>query len=404
MGAEIILPRMSDSMREGSVLRWLKDVGDAIATGEPLVEVETDKVTIVLDAPATGYLGGIFVAEGGMAEVGSPIGLVVDDPLETVPAPPSSNREAASSGASTTSAQPRTRTAPTPGLGASKVRASPLARKRARQAGLDLSLLTGSGPDGRVLRHDVEDALSSLDSSTRHARGSAKTLQPSRAHTLMARRMTESKQHVPHYYVTTEVDVYDALRVVDQARSLERPMALSLTHLFVYSCALALAELPDVNSSWVDGTLVRHEHVNVGIAVARDDGTLVVPVLEAVEALSLQELVTYATSLVERARNGSLTPADVAGGTFTVSNLGMFDVDEFHAIINPPESGILAIGAATERAVVSDGQIVARPAVRLSLSADHRVYAGVAAATFLQRVKRRIEQPLELWLRGSAAS
>lgn len=400
-GAELVLPRLSDSMEEGSVVRWLKRPGDAVTKGEALVEVDTDKVTVVIEAPADGFLGRILVAEGATAKVGATLAAVVDDPNVAVseaaddvaePPPVAADRAAAS----TPAEQRRT----TSSSAAGPLRATPLARKLAKHAGLDLTVLApGSGPNGRILRQDVDRASQrSAPRTAANRRRVSEVVEPSRLHVVLARRMTEAKQQIPHYYVTTEVDVTDALRLQDEARQLDPPLPLSMTHLVVSSCAFTLAQVPEVNSSWVDGKLVRHAQVNVGIAVALEDDGLIVPVLEAADRKSLREIVAGSNVLVEKARSGRLTPDELGHGTFTVSNLGMFSVDEFHAIINPPESGILAIGAANERAVVRDGDVVVRSVLRLSLSADHRVFSGVVAARFLNAVRTRLEHPLALCL------
>lgn len=388
MSDELVLPRLSDTMEEGSIVRWLKQPGDSVERGEALVEVDTDKVTVVLEAPADGFLGEILVAEGETAKIGTTLVYVVDEPgakstpREPVFAPPPDAKPPPE--------VPEHPTRPTSVGG--PVRATPLARKLAKQAGLELAALSpGSGPDGRVLRGDVDRAL-------RANGGGDDAIEPSRLQTVLARRMTESKQQIPHYYITTNVDVTDALHLRQEARALEPTLSLSMTHLVVSSCARALAEHPYVNSAWINGKLVRHSHADVGIAVALEDDGLIVPVLRAAERLSLRELVAQIDALAERARTGRLTPAELGSGTFTVSNLGMYAVDEFHAIINPPESGILAIGAVEERPVVRDGSVVIRTVLRLSLSADHRVYSGVTAARFLNAVRERLEHPLGLFV------
>jgi pyruvate dehydrogenase E2 component (dihydrolipoamide acetyltransferase) len=389
---ELLLPRLSDTMEEGSVLRWLKQPGERVTKGEPIVEVDTDKVTVVLDAPADGWLGEILVPAGGVAPIGATLVNIVADLAATAtsaaavppaahgtPTPPDTERDAPE-------AHPRAR-----------VRATPLARKLARGAGLDLTLLTGGGPEGRIMRSDVDAALSPVPSARVFADRGANRIEPTRLQTALARRMTESKQQIPHYYMTVDVDVTDALSLRHQAQQLQPPVKFSLTDLVVRSCGLTLVQHPEVNGAWIDGAIVQYEHANIGIAVALDDGGLIVPVVHAANNHSLRELATQIAELAQRARAGKITPAELDGGTFTVSNLGMFGVDEFHAIINPPQSGILAIGTTVERPVVRDGEVVIRSILRLSLSADHRVYSGVAGARFLSSLRELLEHPLALY-------
>jgi pyruvate dehydrogenase E2 component (dihydrolipoamide acetyltransferase) len=395
MSDNLVLPRLSDTMEEGSIVRWLKRPGDPVTKGEPLVEVDTDKVTVVLEAPADGFLGDILVQEGASAKIGATLVYVLDAPAavaaSSAPAAPRSVERPAPN--TTRAGPPKHEVRPR-----TRLRATPLARKLAKQAGLDLAaLIPGSGPAGRVLRGDVDRAVRGRTAGPAAADGDGRLIEPTRLQVVLARRMTESKQQIPHYYVTAEVDVTAALLLRSEARLLEPPFVFSLTDLVVRSCALTLVELGDVNSSWIDGKIVRYAHANVGIAVALDDGGLIVPVIQAADRLSLGEIAAQGAALGEKARAGCLTPAELDHGTFTVSNLGMFGVDEFHAIINPPQSGILAIGTAVDRPVVREGQVVVRSIIRFSLSADHRVYSGVAAARFLNAVRARLEHPLALY-------
>lgn len=401
---ELILPRLSDTMVEGTVARWLKNAGDRVAKGEEIVEVDTDKVTVALEAPADGFLAQPRVAEGASVAVGSVLAAITEDPsaiagdgdagpgavaaVESTPP-----RAAADSGGA-------------PALGAADARATvvpatPLARKRARSAGIELRrVYPGSGPGGRILRQDVDRAARAAASAD--TASATQDIPPSHAQAAVARRMTESKREVPHYYVTAEVDVTDAIALIESARSLESPLRLTMTHLAVQSCALSLAAMPEVNSSWIDGKLVRHRDVNVGIAVSRENGDLLVPVLKRADSMSLVKIVERVHELVGAARRGRLAAEAAGDGTFTVSNLAGFGVDEFHAIINPPESGILALGEAKQRATVTDRAIVPRAIMRVSLSADHRVYSGVAAARFLNSIRRRLEKPMSLFLANIA--
>jgi len=336
MSDRLVLPRLSDTMEEGAVVRWLKQPGDAVAKGEPLVEIDTEKVTVVLDSPNDGFLGRILVPEGATTRVGATLVQVVSSPAlaasteETLKPEPAETRRA-DRGAATPVRTTETRTTRSAEI-APPLRATPLARKRAREAGVDIAALApGSGPNGRVLGSDVERVLASATARDR----SGSVVQPSRLHALVARRMSEAKQQIPHYYVTTEADVTAAQQLRRDARLLDPPLDVSLTDLVTRACALALTEETEVNSSWIDGKIVRHAQVNVGIAVSLEDGGLVVPVIQDANRLTIAELAARVAELTANARSGTLTPVEVDRGTFTISNLGMFNVDEFHAIINP---------------------------------------------------------------------
>jgi pyruvate dehydrogenase E2 component (dihydrolipoamide acetyltransferase) len=412
MPGEILMPRLSDTMIEGTVVRWLKQPGDRVNKGEALVEVETEKVTMEIEAEAEGVLEKVLIEEG-VVPVGAVLGVVgssvgADNGARTA-VEPSAVVAVAAEGVGGT---PRVAV---PGLPVVQplayTRATPIARALARQAGIDLKALgEGTGPGGRILKADVEEWLS-RESSRATVRDEGRGLrrdarEPTRMQRTIARRMTEAKQQIPHYYVDTEIDMDALLGLRAQLAALEpSPPRTSINDFVVRACALALREVPAVAASWVDDRLVRSPLVDVGVAITVDDDEgLLVGVIRDADRKSIVEIAAESRLLTERARAGKITPAELEGGTFTVSNLGMFGVHHFHAIINPPESGILAVGAVVERPVVRDGAIVTRNVMTVSLSADHRVYTGATAARFLQAVRGLLEQPLRLLLPPAAAA
>ena len=337
MPRDVIMPALGMAQETGKVLRWLKAEGDAVAEGEPLLEIETDKVTVDVESPATGTLAGIRAGEGDDVPVGQAIAVVLTAGEEL--------------------AAPRARPP-----------ASPKARRLAAERGVELSVVAGSGPGGAVVAADL---------------GSAPVL-PS-VWRLMAARTTESWQSVPHFYLRREVDGSR----LERLRS-DEPARPSYTDLLIQLVAAALRRHPNVNATWHDGAPVRSEHVNIGVAVAVEDG-LVVPVVHDADRLSLTEVTARRKRLVEAARGGELRPADVADGTFTVSNLGMYGVDSFDAIVNAPQAGILAVGRIVERFVPVEGRPEVRPTMQLSLSFDHRVVDGARGAEFLGTLASLVE-------------
>ncbi len=446
MSDEIVMPRLSDTMEEGTIARWLKREGEPVHKGDPILEIQTDKATMELEAYSDGAIAAILVDEGSTVAVGTVVGMMASlgettalvhegkapgtttpltAPRPEVPAPLA--RLEAPETPTTGVAAPKG-AAPAPagsanGAGA-YVKASPLARNVARAHAVDLHDLAGvgSGPGGRIVRDDVDrylarvqtpetprtastatssspppdKAASSVPAAAPAPQEGDEVRAPSRLQQIVARRLSESKATVPHFYVASEIDMAAAL---DLRRTLIATFGdeerISVNDLIVKACALALRARPDINTSWRDGQYVVHAHVNVGIAVDVPAG-LVVPVIHDADRLGLRALTAERKSLVEKARAGKLAPRDIEGGVFTVSNLGMYDVDEFQAIINPPESAILAVGSIVERAVVVDGAVVVRPRMRMNLSVDHRVVPGVPAAEFMAEVKRLLQEPLRL--------
>jgi pyruvate dehydrogenase E2 component (dihydrolipoyllysine-residue acetyltransferase) len=360
MPSDVIMPALGMSQETGKVLRWLKAEGETVAKGEPLLEIETDKVTVEIEAPAAGTLAGVCAAEGDDVPVGEVIALVLaDGEVAAAPAAPP--------------ARPR------------RPLASPKARRLAREAGVDVGALAGSGPNGAVLAADVP------------ARVAAPRPVPANGSVwrVMAARTTESWQTVPHFYLRREVDASRLRTWRDVVRTKPGQARASITDLLVKLAAESLARHRVVNATWDGAAPALLDRVNVGIAVAVDDG-LVVPVVHDADRLTLAEVVARRTAAVEAARAGQLRPEDVSGGTFTVSNLGMFGVDGFDAIVNAPQAAILAVGRIVDRLVPVDGQPAVRPMLQLSVSFDHRVVDGARGAAFLETLASLVEEPAGL--------
>ncbi len=404
--ADVIMPKMGDAMTEGKILKWKKRPGESVAKGEPIAEIETDKVNVDIEAEDSGVLLDILVPEGQSAAVGASIAVIGAPGQRVQPRQaPSSGPATGPTGPTQTPAAPA-RTTPaavSPADGADRTKASPLARKLAAEHGIDLATVKGTGPDGRITKEDVE-ALIATAAQRRPATspagppagptGEFDTIPLSKIRQTIARRMSESKQQAPHFYVTMEVDMDKALRARQQLNATRGDGGkVSVNDFVVKAAALALRQYPNLNSALVEGAIRRYRRINVAIAVALAEG-LIAPVIHDCDRLTLPEIAAAAKDLGERARSGHLRSEDYDGGTFTVSNLGMFgDVDNFLAIINPPHCGILAVGKAMPHAVVRDGQIVAATIMKLTLSADHRVTDGAEAAQYLNEVKRRLEDP-----------
>ncbi len=389
---EILMPRLSDTMESGVVLVWHKQPGDQVTPGEVLAEIETDKAVMEYEAYEAGTLGRILVGEGEEAAIGVPIALLGDGTESpTAPTRPAATAPAAA----------------VPAVAApdgDRPLASPLARRDARERGIDLRTLHGSGPGGRIVRADVLAAAQQTaapppaDRTWPAGDEAAEVIPLSPLRRTIGRRLTESVHMAPHFYVTAvaEVDALVALRADLNAQLVAAGKdKVSLNDLVVRACAIALREHPEVNASLTGDGLVRHPGVHVGVAVATDDG-LLVPVVRDADGKTVTAIAAATRELAERARTRRLAPDEMTGSTFTVSNLGMYGVEQFTAIINPPEAAILAVGATSRDAVVlDDGGIAARTRLRYTLSADHRILDGAIAARFLATVTRLLETP---WL------
>jgi pyruvate dehydrogenase E2 component (dihydrolipoamide acetyltransferase) len=418
MSEELTMPRLSDTMEQGTIGRWLKREGESFHEGDVIAEIETDKATMDFQAYEDGTMLRILVGDGETAALGAPIAIIGAEGEEVpdeAPAAASANGDGRDNGAAeqAPASEPAraeapvaavTKAAPADGAG---LRASPIARRMADAGGLDLRTLAGqgTGPDGRIVKADVERALAGGGKPAPAAPAT-----PQQAPTppvegdevreltpmlkAVARRMAEAKATVPHFYVTSEIDMTRALelRAELNAALADSGEKVSVNDLIVRASAQALMQHPQAHRSYVDGHHVYHAHVHVGIAVALDDG-LIVPVLRDADAKGVRQLAVETRDLAERARDGKLRQSEIEGGTFTVSNMGMFDVAAFSAIINPPESTILAVSSTVERAVVRDGTVVPRQIMSVTLSCDHRACSGADGARLLQTVKRHLEAP-----------
>ena len=423
MAIDVRMPKLSDSMESGVIIRWMKAPGDAVAKGEPLAEVETDKADVELEASASGVLREITVAQGQSAAVGAVIAVLAAEGEAGVGASaapearPEAPRRPAEPPAPVAVPPPAVVTATAhggqPAPAPPAVRASPLAWRMADAAGVNLAALRGSGPGGRILKRDVEQAarVAAAAAPTAPAAspdpssgaepapppGGSRREEMSRMRLAIARRMTEAKRDIPHFYVTAEVDMSEAMHLRESIRRREAMPGLTVTHLLVRALAIALVRHPHVNASWQDGAIEEHADVNIGIAVAVDDG-LVVPVLHRTQTLTLGEIATAATELTEKARHGRFGGDDLTGATFSLSNVGMLDVEELTAVINPPNAAILAVGAVKDRPIVRDGQLAIAKTLRATLSCDHRVLNGLEGGRFLVELKSILENPVTLLL------
>jgi pyruvate dehydrogenase E2 component (dihydrolipoamide acetyltransferase) len=432
---EVIMPRLSDTMEEGELSRWLKKVGDPIHKGDVLAEIETDKATMDLESFDDGILEQLLVPAGALVPIGQAVAVIGDGthiveadapatPAEQASATETPAVKAPAAAAVLTAAAPAVPTkaaAPTAAatpVAAKDLRTSPLARKIAKEHDIDISTLTGTGPQGRIARADVEARISELEAGlVREAVAPAASVAPaaapaaavtvapgaddevvaiSKIRKVTARRLTES-QAVPHFFLTSVVDVERlvAFRTEVNASLAALGQKVSINDLFVRAAAVTLRQHPEVNASWGGDAILRHTHVNVGIAVATDDG-LLVPVIRDTDTKSLATIAGESVTLAGKARSGSLGLADMTGGTFSISNLGMFGIDQFTAVLNPPEAAILAIGAATDVPVVREGALVAVPKVKITLTVDHRVLDGAVAAAFLRDLTKLLEEPLRI--------
>jgi pyruvate dehydrogenase E2 component (dihydrolipoamide acetyltransferase) len=411
MASVITMPRLSPTMEEGVLAKWTKKEGDKISPGDVIAEVETDKANMDFPLEDEGVLLKLLVAEGQTVKLGEPVAVLgepgenPDEALKSAPA-------AAAASAAAPVPVPVPAPAPAPAAAAApagRVTASPLARKIADERGVDLRALVGSGPGGRVVKRDVE-AAAARPAEVRQIAAPAvedRLIPASPMRKTIARRLVEAKREIPHIYLTSEASVDRLLELREELNELG-PFKLSINDLVVKALALALAKVPDANVSWSsDGAgagagIVRHGRVDVGFAVSLPDNGLITPVVRGADKKSLGVLAEELRALAERARQKKLRPEEYAGGSATVSNLGMYGVREFQAIINPPESVILAVGTVEKRPMVVDknghDEIVVARRMMLTLSCDHRVVDGVLGAKLLAEVRKLLEKPLGLVL------
>ena len=443
MPKEVIMPALGMAQDEGVLLRWLKKEGEMVQAGEPLMEVATDKVDVQVEAPASGLLTAVTAQEGDEIPVGQVIALIAAEgeelPAKPVSAPQATDMEG-SEGEPPAQSVPSQSRVPSPvaarmaaqhgidladvpavggrisredieahmrtaGAGV-RVLASPKARRLARERGIDLASLAGNGPQGAVLAADVPLAVQPLavqpptESITQPQPVPAPAASPpdqptvSRMWQIMAQRLTASWTSVPHFYLVREVDAtgLQGWRSLLASKTPDR-VNVTYTDLLTKLTALSLARFPRLNASWRDGEILFNPDINIGLAVAVPEG-LLVPVVHKADQLQVQDIAARRTDLVARANRASLLPDDFAGGTFTISNLGMYGVDAFNAIVNPPQAAILAVARITDRVVAVDGQPAVRPMLTLTLSCDHRAVDGARAAQFLDALAALIEEPL----------
>jgi pyruvate dehydrogenase E2 component (dihydrolipoamide acetyltransferase) len=388
------MPALGMAQETGKLLRWIKAEGEQVAKGEPLMEVETDKVTVEIEAPADGILGAVSASEGDDVPVGHVIAFVLaegESAPEFVAAPAAAPASAANGTSAPSAPEPRPGDNLQLGNTGRRVLASPKARRLAREHGVPIEEIAGSGPYGAVQAADVLAFTTSVPVVVPQQA----PLETSRAWQVMAERMQQSWTAVPHFYLQRDCDATRLNAWRDAIRKREGYEKVTHTDLLVKLCAGALLEHPRVNATWANGAVAAQAEVNVGIAVATEDA-LIVPVVHGADRLTLRDVARRRGELVSRARERKLRPDDVAGGTFTISNLGMFGVDAFHAIVNTPQAAILAVGRILDKVVAVGGAPVVRPTLTLTLSFDHRVVDGAEGARFLDTLAALVEEPAGL--------
>ncbi len=423
MATRIDMPKLSDTMDEGIILKWLKKEGEAVKQGEIIAEVQTDKADMELEAYDSGILRKIFVPEGKGAAVGKPIAIIggASEDISamlagTGSAQPAQHHAENSVGTeeklSAPAEAPSSQRVHLPTAeqvsgenGGSRMKISPLAKKIAQEKNINLSSLNGSGPMGRIIKRDVEEALSHGATAfaarlktplVQAANASTQQISVSMMRKTIAKRLVESKTTAPHFYVTSDINMKRAIEFRSALNSTEE-VKISYNDIVVKAVAFALRKNPRVNASWMGETIIQHGQIHIGIAVALDEG-LITPVIRDVDAKGLAQISAEAKDLASRARERKLKPEEYTGGTFTISNLGMFDVENFAAIINPPEAGILAVGSITEKPVVENGAIGIGHRMKITLSCDHRVIDGAVGAQFMSDLKNILENPATLAL------
>ncbi len=431
MAVEIVMPKLSDTMEEGKILRWLKKEGDYVAKGEVVAEIETDKADMELEAFSSGVLSKIFFKDGETVPVGVVIALLgegvadsydeksrpVSEQLVSSPDKPpvvfvagTADEPCCTVPLDDAEKSPVGEEKPSvPEIKGEMPRISPAARKLIEEKGVDFVRLKGSGPEGRIGRKDVEkylkeatEAIESTPISPPIEEGAQEITEDStglsRMRATIARRMTKSKQTIPHFYVTRECDMGEAVKLIDSLNLMdEREEKITHNDLLIKACSLALRDHGELNGYFSEERLTLIKDINIGVVVALKAG-LIVPVLRNAESLKLNEISAAVRGLKQRIINKESTPEDLTGGTFTISNMGMFGVDEFSAIINPPQIAILAAGAVREKPAIKDGEIQKASLMNITLSADHRALDGVMVARFVNRIKEYLENPVLLAL------
>ncbi|MXX22649.1 MAG: pyruvate dehydrogenase complex dihydrolipoamide acetyltransferase [Rhodospirillales bacterium] len=415
----IRMPALSPTMTEGTLARWLKKEGDGVEPGDVIAEIETDKATMEVEAVDEGTLGKILVADGteGVA-VNSVIAVLMgegedsqaleevaadlDEPSAPRPAAitkssspePAPAAETSSDAASAPAPAPLTAAPQQPASKVDRVAASPLARRMASQSGLELGSIRGSGPHGRIVKADIDRVLQAgIVPAAGEAEQPPERIELSNVRKVIAARLLEAKQTIPHFYLEADAEAGALLDLRRRINAdLERERRVTVNDLVVKATAMALRRVPQVNSAWGGDHIVRHRQVHVAVAVAVDDG-LFTPVVRNTDRKGILAIAGEIRALVDKTRSGKLMPEEYQGGTFSVSNLGMYGIEAFAAVINPPQGGILAVGAATERPIVRDGAVKSAPVMTLTLSGDHRVIDGAIGARWLAELRAFIEDP-----------
>lgn len=439
MATKVIMPKLSPTMEEGQIARWLKKEGDKVSMGEPLAEIDTDKATMEMQALANGVLRKIVINEGQAAPLGQLIAIIGEPdediasllseaPAGAAPAPAKQEAEPAPPPAPEAPApppqspQPQARAAAA-GSGntgngqqasSGRVIVSPLAARMAAESGLDLRSIQGSGPGGRIVKKDIEAAMSQPAAAPAAQQRYPRAVEPgqyqpapvaaasayrdepaTQIRQTIAKRLVTSLGPVPHFFLTTDIEMDRAAEMRKGINALDPDLKISINDIIIKVAAAALIQHPEVNASFQEKFVRYYEHADIGVAVAIEDG-LITPVIRAADQKSLSQIAGEVRELAERARSKKLKPEEYTGATFSISNLGMFGIDEFTAVINPPEGAILAVGAMTAKPVVRDNEIVVRQMMRVTMSCDHRVIDGATGAKFLQTFKKILENPLYL--------
>lgn len=433
MATKVIMPKLSPTMEEGQISRWLKKEGDKVSMGEPLAEIDTDKATMEMQALGNGVLRKILIGEGQSAPLGQLIA-VIGEPDEdiasllaeapaTQPQPEQKKEEPPAQPQPQPKAAAAASAAPAPALRAvdngrqpqaarsdsGRMIVSPLAARMAAEAGIDLRSLQGSGPGGRIVKRDIEAAISQpqpaavptyprVVETTRFQQAGASAYRDepaSEIRKVIAKRLVTSLGPVPHFFLTTEIEMDRAAEMRKGINALDPDLKISINDIIIKVAAAALIQHPQVNASFQEKIVRYYEHADIGVAVAIEDG-LITPVVRAADQKPLSQIAAEVRELAERARSKRLMPEEYTGATFSISNLGMFGIDEFTAVINPPEGAILAVGTMTAKPVVRENEIVIRQMMRVTMSCDHRVIDGATGARFLQTFKKILENPLYL--------
>lgn len=404
------MPKLSDTMEEGVIAKWNVQEGDKVESGDIIAEVETDKATMEVEVFDEGTILKILVEEGNAVPLGNLMAVIgeegedISDILEEAESGGTAEKETADESAETEDQKEDSEPAladvdeepkedkQTDG----RIKASPLARKMAEEQGITLSNVKGSGPQGRIIKRDIESYEPAQKPAAATVSREDKEISVSQMRKTIARRLSESKFSSPHYYETVDIDmaaVWDARKQLNEISDVK----VSFNDIVVKACATALRQHPDINSSWQGDKIIQHGDVNVAVAVGIDEG-LVTPVINNTDQKGLQQIAAEGRELAEKARERKLQPEEMEGSTFTVSNLGMFGIEEFTAIINPPNACILAVGAIREVPVVENGEVVPGKRMKVTLSSDHRIVDGVSAAQFLNTLKQMLENPLSMML------